>query len=197
MISILHAIIPSHWLPILSLSKARGWSKRETLRITFLAGLAHACGTIILGIFVSYFGSELQYYFNDVFNIILPLTLIILGLYFVYRHHTHHHFHIDPNKLNEKNDNDYAIIFSILGIMLFSPCLEIVPNFLMAGALGIPSVILLSVIFVSVSVSGMLLWMYLVYEGTKKWNWHFIEHYAGLITGLILIATGILSYLFK
>lgn len=194
MISVLHAIIPSHWLPILSISKSRKWNKRETLRVTFLAGLAHVCSTIVLGLFISYFGAQLKVFLEDFLKIILPISLILFGIYFLYRHHTHHHFHIDAQKLNEKNDNDYAIIFSIMGIMFFSPCLEIVPYFLMAGANGIPSVILLSIIFLAVSISGMLLWMFLVYEGTKKMNWHFIEHNAGLITGIILILTGVLSY---
>ncbi|HOJ90702.1 MAG TPA: hypothetical protein PK622_13570 [Saprospiraceae bacterium] len=194
MISVLHAIIPSHWLPILSISKSRKWTKRETLRVTFLAGLAHVCSTIVLGLFISYFGAQLKLFLEDFLKIALPISLILFGIYFLYRHHTHHHFHIDAQKLNEKNDNDYAIIFSIMGIMFFSPCLEIVPYFLMAGANGIPSVILLSIIFLAVSISGMLLWMFLVYEGTKKMNWHFIEHNAGLITGIILILTGVLSY---
>ncbi|MFZ1378204.1 MAG: hypothetical protein WAS56_00930 [Saprospiraceae bacterium] len=195
MISILHAVIPSHWLPILSISKSRKWTKRETLRVTFLAGLAHVCSTIVLGLFVSFFGAQLKYFLEDILTIVIPIMLILFGLYFLYRHHTHHHFHIDAQKLNEKNDNDYAIIFSIMGIMFFSPCLEIVPYFLMAGANGIPSVIILSIIFLAVSISGMLLWMYIVYEGTKKLNWHFIEHNVGLITGIILILTGVLSYI--
>jgi heme/copper-type cytochrome/quinol oxidase subunit 4 len=148
----------------------------------------------VLGLFISYFGAQLKLFLEDFLKIALPISLILFGIYFLYRHHTHHHFHIDAQKLNEKNDNDYAIIFSIMGIMFFSPCLEIVPYFLMAGANGIPSVILLSIIFLAVSISGMLLWMFLVYEGTKKMNWHFIEHNAGLITGIILILTGVLSY---
>ncbi|MBK7465359.1 MAG: hypothetical protein IPJ43_00320 [Saprospiraceae bacterium] len=68
MISILHAVIPSHWLPILSISKSRKWTKRETLRVTFLAGLAHVCSTIVLGLFVSFFGAQLKYFLRRYLN---------------------------------------------------------------------------------------------------------------------------------
>jgi nickel/cobalt exporter len=71
MISILHAIIPSHWLPILSISKSRKWTKRETLRVTFLAGLAHVCSTIVLGLFISYFGAQLKLFLEDFLKIVL------------------------------------------------------------------------------------------------------------------------------
>lgn len=192
MISLMHALVPSHWLPLLTISKAKSWTKSETLRITLLAGLVHACSTILLGLIVSFLGEQLKHWFDSIFEIILPVCLILLGLFFLYRHHTHHHFHIDTDELQNQS-NTSIIFYSILGMMFLSPCMEIVPYFLMAGAYGIPSLVLLSLIYLIVSVGGMWIWMSLMYRGSTVLNWHKIEHNAGLITGIVLIISGLVS----
>ena len=51
LISLLHAVIPNHWLPILAIGKKEGWSLAETSRITFIAGMAHVVSTVIIGLF--------------------------------------------------------------------------------------------------------------------------------------------------
>jgi hypothetical protein len=40
----------------------------------------------------------------------------------------------------------------------------------------------------------MLLWVRWAYRGIQKLDWHALEHKAGIITGLTLIATGVLAY---
>jgi hypothetical protein len=45
-----------------------------------------------------------------------------------------------------------------------------------------------------ISIAGMLIWVRIVYTGMLKLNWHKWEHNAGIITGLILICTGIISF---
>ena len=36
-ISVLHGVIPNHWLPVLAVSRKEGWSLYETIQITFIA----------------------------------------------------------------------------------------------------------------------------------------------------------------
>jgi len=40
----------------------------------------------------------------------------------------------------------------------------------------------------------MVVWVRMTYRGLLKLNWHAIEHNAGIITGITLILTGVLSY---
>ena len=49
LLSLLHAIIPSHWLPIISIGKKDNWSIKEVTQVTFFSGIAHALSTIIIG----------------------------------------------------------------------------------------------------------------------------------------------------
>ena len=49
-IGVLHTIIgPDHYLPFITLAKARGWSLGRTLAITLVSGLGHVGGSIGLG----------------------------------------------------------------------------------------------------------------------------------------------------
>jgi len=45
-----------------------------------------------------------------------------------------------------------------------------------------------------ITIAGMLIWIRIVYKGLLKLNWHKWEHNAGIITGLVLIITGIVSF---
>ncbi len=191
-ISLLHAIIPSHWLPVLTLSKTQKWSDKETLKITFLLGLAHVISTVILGAIISLLSFQLDKFFEHVFNIVAPVSLIILGIIFIHRHHKHQHFHIDQNQIKQKTKKQ--IIISLMLVMFFSPCLEVEGYFLLGGKHGLAMVLLLSSIYIVFSIIGMVLWMKIALAGTGKLNWHKIEHNAGLITGIVLIITGILSF---
>jgi hypothetical protein len=80
--------------------------------------------------------------------------------------------------------------------MFFSPCLEIEAYYLMAGAHGWIQIIILSILYTVVTVGGMVVWVRLTYKGLMKLNWHSIEHNAGIITGVTLVLTGIISFIF-
>jgi nickel/cobalt transporter (NicO) family protein len=41
-LSLLHAVIPNHWIPVVAIARKESWSLSQTLQITFLSGLAHA-----------------------------------------------------------------------------------------------------------------------------------------------------------
>ena len=45
-LSILHALIPNHWLPVLAISRKENWSIGQTTSVTFISGLSHALSTI-------------------------------------------------------------------------------------------------------------------------------------------------------
>ncbi|MBZ0244597.1 MAG: hypothetical protein K8H85_01495, partial [Cyclobacteriaceae bacterium] len=92
-LSILHTLIPNHWLPILAIGKKEGWSITQTTKITILSGLAHALSTVLIGFLVGFIGVSLsdQPYFS---NFITPGILILLGVFYIYQYHHHKHFHL-------------------------------------------------------------------------------------------------------
>ncbi|MBK6699396.1 MAG: hypothetical protein IPG55_05765 [Saprospiraceae bacterium] len=192
-ISLMHAIIPSHWLPILTISKTHHWSNFETIRVTFLLGFAHVISTILIGAVLGLMAYGLQVQVPAFTSKLGPIVLIILGLYFIYRHHTHHHFHVDDD-LIEGPIKKRQLILSLMMFMILSPCSEILAFFFKAGSESIQLFILIALIYSSITILGMLLWINMALHGLKKINWHPIEHYAGLITGITILITGLISF---
>jgi nickel/cobalt transporter (NicO) family protein len=191
-VSILHALIPSHWLPLISIAKNYNWTKKETLLVTLYMGAAHVASTIVLGIIIGVIGNSLHSNYEKLFEIIAPITLIAMGIFFIYRHYTHHHFHI--NAQNNNHISKTKIVISLVSMMFFSPCLEVESFFLSAGQFGIIQVFIIALLYAFISIFGMLLWMWIALKGIQKLNWHKIEHNAGLITGFVLILCGLFNY---
>ena len=193
LISFFHALIPSHWLPITVISKNAGWSKALTLRATFYLGLAHVLSTVLLCVVVSFLGQTLFEKFSNRFDQFSGILLIAYGLFFIYRHYKHHHFHFSAESLDKKNTSFRTLMLQLLLLMFFSPCIEVVAIFFNAGKFGFLTVALLVFVYAVISISGMLIWVNLVQHGLKKINWHRIEHNAGLLTGGVLVLMGIIA----
>ncbi len=192
LISLLHAVIPNHWLPVLAIGKKEGWFLGETTRITFIAGMAHVISTVIIGILLGLIGGELTQNIENFTRVIAPCILILMGLYFLRQHYKHHHFHVNEGAIKKKSKN--SIIWALIVAMFLSPCMEIEAYFLLAGTRGWYMMALIAIIYSLISIAGMLIWVRIVYTGMLKLNWHKWEHNAGIITGLVLIITGIISF---
>ena len=192
LISLLHAVIPNHWLPVLAIGRKEGWSLAETSRITFIAGMAHVISTIIIGVLLAMIGSELTTHIEDFTKIIGPSILILIGLYFVRQHYTHHHFHLEKKPIETKSKG--AVVGALVIAMFLSPCMEIEAYFLLAGGKGWYFLVMIAGLYTIITIAGMLVWIRIAYKGLLKLNWHKWEHNAGIITGLVLIITGIISF---
>lgn len=191
-ISLLHALIPNHWLPVLAIGRKEGWSLGETSRITIISGLAHVISTIIIGVMLGLIGGELANHLENFTRVIAPSILILLGFYFIRQHYRHHPFHVEEKNIEKKTKG--SIITVLVNAMILSPCMEIEAYFLLAGAKGWHMMALVAVMYSIITITGMLIWVRVVYKGLLKFNWHKWEHNVGIITGLTLIATGILSF---
>jgi len=192
LISLLHAVIPNHWLPVLAIGRKEGWSLAETTRITFIAGISHVISTVAIGVLLALIGSELATHIEDFTKIIGPSVLVLIGLYFVKQHYTHHHFHLEKKQIEKKNKS--AVIMALVIAMFLSPCMEIEAYFLLAGSKGWYFMALIAGMYAIITIAGMLVWIRIAYKGVLKLNWHKWEHNAGIITGLVLIITGIISF---
>lgn len=190
-LSVLHALIPNHWLPILAIAKKENWSIKKTTNVTFIAGLSHALSTALIGIILGVAGIQLAANMEYFTAYVAPSVLIALGIFFIYQHHMHKHFHLHRHK---EITSDNKVTFSLVVAMFFSPCLEIEAYFLMAGTSGWWMVSLLALLYTIVTVGGMVIWVSVTYRGLLKLNWHTLEHNAGIITGVTLVLTGILSF---
>jgi nickel/cobalt exporter len=195
LLSLLHAVLPNHWLPLLAIGRKEKWTTQEVTSVALLCGLAHAASTILIGILLGFLGYKLSADFRGFAFIIAPSILILLGLYFIYQHHRHHHFHmheqVDPALPKAK------VIATLTAAMFFSPCLEIEGYFLVAGTTGTWPILVIAFIYLILSVTGMVLWVRWTFKKSMNLNWHKLEHNAGIITGVTLVVTGIITFFLK
>jgi nickel/cobalt exporter len=194
-LSIIHAMIPNHWLPLIAIGKTEQWTLRETLSATLITALAHIASTIMIGIAVGFIGYKLSNAFGLISSIIAPLVLIILGLGYIMvdlrQAHRHEHSHL---KVNKKNKSRFAILASLSLAMFLSPCIELEAYYFQAGTLGWIGILIVSAVYALVTPALMVILVYLGIKGLSKFNWHFLEQHMRKITGIILIALGLLAY---
>ncbi len=191
-LSLLHATIPNHWLPVIAIGKKEKWSVNEVTRVTFIAAIAHGLSTVIIGIILAFIGAQIADNIEYFSHFFAPVILILLGIVFIYRHHNHHHFHLDEN-LKKKHSKKKIIIALVLAMFL-SPCMEIEAYFLLAGAQAKWLIWFIASLYLVITTTGMVLLVRFAYRGILKLNWHSLEHNAGIITGVTLVATGILAF---
>lgn len=195
LLSLVHAAIPNHWLPIVAIGKSERWTMRETLNATILIGAAHIASTIIIGVLIGLAGFRLSSNHAEQAHWIAPVVLAVLGLIFIAsdfigKGHRHHN-HFDETGGRSKR----AIVGSMVVAMFFSPCIELEVYFLPAGAFGWSGILTTSVIYLFATVSTMLLLVYVGTKGLSRLNWHIFEHHQKTLTGAILIALAALSFI--
>ena len=191
-LSLLHATSPNHWLPVIAIGKKQKWTIAEVTQVTFIAAIAHGLSTIIIGLALGFIGGELAAEIENFSHFAAPVILMILGIVFIYRHHNHKHFHL-RNSI-KKNKSKKTIIIALVLAMFLSPCMEIEAYFLLAGSQPAWLIWFIAGLYLVITTSGMVLLVRFAYAGVLKLNWHTLEHNAGIVTGVTLVATGILAF---
>ncbi|MDP2039139.1 MAG: hypothetical protein Q8L04_17305 [Ignavibacteria bacterium] len=200
LLSIVHATIPSHWLPLIAIGKAEKWNERETVLVTAITAISHTISTVVIGILVGLVGYQISESYHFFVKYFAPAILIFLGLvYFFleYKHSkiksAHQHHHIDVDKI-VKRKSKRSIVFTLSLAMFFSPCLEIEIYYFTASRLGWLGISVVSLVYFFITVLGMVFLVYFGAKGVKKLQWHFLEHHDKLISGVILVLVGLLAF---
>jgi len=196
-ISLIHASIPNHWIPLIAVSKTEKWTNKETLLATFITGFAHTISTIIIGIIVGFVGIKLSESYSYITKIAAPVILLSIGIiYFLVdlksSHHHHHHFELKKETKNKKST--WTIIVSLSIAMFLTPCIEIEAYYFQAATIGWLGILIVSLVYLMVTLIIMFTLVYLGLKGVSRFNSHYLEHHEKRITGIVLILLGILAY---
>lgn len=189
-LSVVHALIPNHWLPIVTIAKAEKWKIGETIGSTAIIAFFHLLSSIIVGFLIGLAGIKIFEEYEQISRLIVMIILIVMGIAFFFYGDRHSHEHIDVSNKKSK----IAIITSLSIGMFFSPCLELDAYYLQAANFGLKGLIVVSLVYLIVTISCIIGLVYLTYKGINKFKSDFIEKYASRITGVILVILGILGY---
>jgi len=197
-LSVIHASIPNHWIPLVAIGKAENWSRNETLWITAITGSAHTISSILVGIIVGLVGYKLSSAHEFVTRVVAPLILVILGLVYLFVDLKSPHHHQNPMEIcSISQKSKLSIIISLCIAMFFSPCIEIEAYYFTAGTFGWSGITIVSIVYLIVTILGMLLLVDLGLKGVERIKWHFLEHHEKGVTGVVLIVLGIITYFIK
>jgi hypothetical protein len=209
LISLLHGLIPSHWLPLVAHAKNQKWHWIQLMRTSILISTFHTLGTIIIGYFVyhtahlSYLGAEtlsssdeaLTNTLNDLklnlpFEKFSAVIMFLLGLIFLYRHYRHKHFHLDHKQFGKN------ILIGITLAMFLSPCMEIIGFYFTLAPMGLEAFFQLSFIYLITTQISITAGVLLFNKGMNKINSHKWEHNAGIFSSVLMMISAVLMWFF-
>jgi sulfite exporter TauE/SafE len=213
-IGVIHTLLgPDHYLPFIVLSKARNWTRTRTLWITFIAGVGHVAGSVVLGIIGVALGISLSRMeaFEARRGSLVGWMLIAFGVlytaYGIYKYvkrgaHVHlptflrprsirhEDLHLDASSI-EEDDAGRLTPWILFLIFVFGPCEVLIPMLIYPAAnhngLG---VFLVAMVFGTATISTMLLVVSLGYRGLSLVRFKGREHQLHLFAGLVILAAG-------
>lgn len=197
LLSLIHALIPHHWIPIIAISKTEKWTNKEAIFATFITGLSHMVSTIVIGIIVGFIGIKLAESYSSITSIAAPTILLAIGIVYLILdlRAKHHHHHFGLEEMASKNKRSKTAILTSLSIAMFlTPCVEIEAYYFQAATFGWSGIFIVSAVYLVMTLLFMFGLVYLGLKGVNKLNLSYLEHHAKRITGIVLIALGIVAY---
>jgi len=196
-LSTIHALIPNHWLPLIAVGKTEKWTRSQTLWATVITGVAHTLSTILIGVIVGLIGYKLSAKYSAISETIAPAILIALGLAYVLmdlrKHHHHHEFEEAAVQAKSGRSRWIAILTSLSVAMFLTPCFEIEAYYFQAGTIGWAGIFIVSAVYLFITVAIMLLLVSVGIKGAGKLRSDFLEHHEKRVTGMVLVALGVLA----
>jgi nickel/cobalt exporter len=197
LLGLIHPLFPNHWIPLIAISKTEKWTNKETIVATLITGFSHTLSTIIIGIVVGFVGIKLSESYSYITKIAAPLILVLIGVIYLILdvRSSHHHQHFELNNDSLKNRKSRAaIIFTLCIGLFFSPCIEIEAYYFQAASQGWIGILLVSLVYLIMTLTIMVFLVYMGLKGVNKFNIHFLDHHEKMITGIVLILLGSLAY---
>src|SRR5210317_55059 len=213
-LGVIHTLLgPDHYLPFIVLSKARKWSRTRTLWITFISGVGHVTGSVVLGMIGIAMGISLSKLeaFEASRGSLVGWMLIAFGIlytaYGIYKYikkgahmHVpaflrpksirHADLHFDVGEMEEDTTGRLTPWILFL-IFVFGPCEVLIPMLIYPAAnqsgLG---VFLVALIFGIATVGTMMLVVFLGYRGLSLVRFKGREHQLHLFAGLVILLAG-------
>ncbi len=206
---------PDHYLPFIVLGKARNWTIRKTMGITFLSGLGHVLSSVVIGAIGILLGISIHKLtgIESSRGSLVGWLLIAFGLaYAIYGYrkmikgHTHQHTHTHSNGLSHDHEHDHHTEHShvhqsekkkltpwiLFLIFVFGPCEPLIPILMYpASQNSTMGVVTVSSVFAIATIGTMMSTVYLGNKGIQLLPVKKIEKYMHILAGLIILVSGL------
>jgi sulfite exporter TauE/SafE len=217
-IGLVHTVIgPDHYLPFIVIGRARGWTLRKTLLVSFLAGLGHIASSVVLGFLGIALGiavAKLEGVESARGEVAAWLLIgfgfayFIWGLRRAWRNKPHAHCHVHgPDDVHEHvhthDDLEHVHLHGkkakvnitpwvLFTIFVFGPCEPLIPLVMYPAARhSLPGVALVTAAFGLTTILTMI-----VIIAAASWGASFVrlgklERYSHALAGLMIFISGL------
>jgi nickel/cobalt transporter (NicO) family protein len=219
-IGFIHTVIgPDHYLPFIVISRARRWTLRKTLFVSFLAGLGHILSSVVLGFLGIALGIAVARLegVESTRGEIAAWLLIGFGFaYFVWgmrrawknKPHAHAHAHLGDQPGGHEHVHTHAdaehihlhgeekkvnitpwVLFTIF---VFGPCEPLIPLVMYPAARhSTAGVVLVTAAFGAATILTMLAIITAVSWGASFVRLGKLERYSHALAGLVIFVSGL------
>jgi hypothetical protein len=193
-VSVVHGLLPNHWLPFVLIGRAQGWTARRTMAILVAAGAAHAAVAGAIAMATLLVGVAVGQYVERYADVLPGAILAGAGLIYValdLAHHGHHHHHHDVHEAADRGMSDKVAITTLVLTLALSPCEAMVPVFVSAAPSGDPLLLfVLVVVSGAASIAVMVALALLSWRGIARFGFGRLAHRERLVIGSVLAAIG-------
>lgn len=195
LVSLVHGVLPNHWLPFVLLGRAQGWGTRTMLCVLAAAGAAHTAVAGGIAMVVLLAGVVIRDMLRPAAHVLPGLILVAAGLFFIVldrlsRHHHHHDLHA----AHRAGMSDAAAVVTLVLSLALSPCEALIPVFMSAAPRGDP-VLLLGMVVLSgaATIATTTVFALAAWRGVIRLSFGRFAHLERTLIGLLLVVTGAAS----
>ncbi|HTU70178.1 MAG TPA: hypothetical protein VMF11_07630 [Candidatus Baltobacteraceae bacterium] len=189
-VGILHTLVPDHWAPIALLARQRRWTRTQTARAAFGAGLGHTVSTLAIGTVVWIAGIAFAERFGHAVALISSAALIAFGSWIAvgaWRELREGHDGRDRHTTVSPRGSRLTLML-ILGS---SPMVEAIPTFFAAARFGLGLIVAMSLCFAVSTTATYVALCVLSDAALKRLHLGPLERYGEVLSGGFVALIGV------
>lgn len=211
----IHTVLgPDHYIPFVALAKARNWTRTRTAAVTFLCGLGHVGSSVLIGLAGIALGTSVSRleWLEGLRGDAAGWLLLSFGLAYMLwgikkaikgEKHSHSHTHDGSSVHSHEHphETEHAHVhgngtsvtpWALFIIFVFGPCEPLIPV-LMYPAMkgGLSHAMAAAAVFSLVTVSTMMVSVFLLLRGVRLFPAERLERYAHALAGFAILSCGV------
>lgn len=195
-LGLIHTVLgPDHYVPFIALAKARGWSRRRALGVTFACGLGHVLSSVVIGAVGLLFGVAILKleFLESARGEIAGWLLFGFGLaYTVWGiRRALRKGRSAPQAMTVEGGKSSVTPWVLFIIFVLGPCEPLIPLLLYPAArLSLAGLLAVAGTFSAFTVATMLALAYAALRGMSLVPQMRLERYAHALAGFAILACG-------
>jgi hypothetical protein len=188
-VGVLHTMVPDHWAPIVLMARQQGWSRAQTARVAFGAGLGHTISTLAIGSVVWIAGIAVALRFGHLLSLLSSVALIGFGAWIALG--AMRELRSPAPQVQPERDIKPGSRMALLLILGSSPMIEGVPAFFAAARFGPRLIVVMSICLAIATIATYVATSALSGSALQRLRLGPLERYGEVLSGALVAAVGI------